>query len=32
MKLQSALTLSGEFAKEPVPIVVNQSTKVTAVR
>jgi hypothetical protein len=31
-KLQSALTLSGEFAKEPVPIVVNQSTKVTAVR
>jgi hypothetical protein len=31
-QLRSALQLSGSFAKEPVPITVTQTTKVTAVR
>jgi hypothetical protein len=31
-QLRSALQLSGEFSKEPVPITVTQMTKVTAVR
>jgi hypothetical protein len=31
-RLRSALQLSGSFAKEPVPITVSQTTKVTAVR
>jgi hypothetical protein len=31
-QLRSALKLSGTFAKEPVPITVTQTTKVTAVR
>jgi hypothetical protein len=31
-QLRSALQLSGAFAKEPVPITVTQTTKVTAVR
>ena len=31
-QLRSALQLSGSFAKEPVPITVIQTTKVTAVR
>jgi hypothetical protein len=31
-QLQSALKLSGTFAKEPVPITVTQTTKVTALR
>jgi hypothetical protein len=31
-QLRSALQLSGEFSKEPVPITVTQMTKVTAIR
>ncbi|HEY7611954.1 MAG TPA: hypothetical protein VH764_03085 [Gemmatimonadales bacterium] len=31
-ELHSALNLSGAFAKQPIPITVTQSTKVTAVR
>jgi hypothetical protein len=31
-ELHSALNLSGTFAKQPIPITVTQSTKVTAVR
>ena len=31
-QLRSALKLSGSFAKEPVPITITQTTKVTAVR
>jgi hypothetical protein len=31
-QLRSALRLSGSFSKEPVPITVTQTTKVTAVR
>ena len=31
-QLRSELRLSGDFAKEPVPVTVNQTTKVTAVR
>ncbi len=31
-QLRSALQLSGSFSKEPVPITVTQTTKVTAVR
>jgi hypothetical protein len=31
-QLHSALKLSGAFAKQPIPITVTQSTKVTAVR
>jgi hypothetical protein len=31
-QLQSALKLSGSFAKAPVPVTVTQTTKVTAVR
>jgi hypothetical protein len=31
-QLRSALRLSGSFAKEPVPITLTQTTKVTAVR
>ncbi len=31
-QLHSALKLSGSFAKEPVPITVDQTTKVTALR
>jgi len=31
-ELHSALHLSGSFAKQPIPITVTQSTKVTAVR
>jgi hypothetical protein len=31
-QLRSTLQLSGSFAKEPVPITVTQTTKVTAVR
>jgi hypothetical protein len=29
---QSAVKLSGTFAKQPVPVTVTQTTKVTAVR
>jgi hypothetical protein len=31
-QLRSALRLSGSFSKEPLPITVTQTTKVTAVR
>lgn len=31
-QMHSALNLSGDFARQPVPITVNQTTKVTAVR
>ena len=31
-QVHSALKLTGSFAKEPVPITVTQTTKVTAVR
>jgi hypothetical protein len=31
-QLHSSLSLSGSFAKQPVPVTVNQTTKVTAVR
>ena len=31
-QLRSALQLSGAFAKEPVPITITQTTKVTAIQ